>query len=95
MKPIKPMMKTTKKVVSKKSVKMAPKESVKSSNKSAASYGNKGLTPPSGTPVYKREPRTASYQDSMNAYNKIKGKAAGAENLKPKGAPKTFVKMKK
>lgn len=87
-------MKTTKKVVSKKSVKMAPKESVKSSNKSA-SYGNKGLTPPSGTPVYKREPRTASYQDSMMAYNKIKGKAAGAENLKPKGSPKTFVKMKK
>jgi hypothetical protein len=31
----------------------------------------------------------------MAAYNKYKGKAAGAENLKPKGAPKTFVKMKK
>jgi hypothetical protein len=50
---------------------------------------------PSGTAVYSMAPRTASYQDSMNAYNKIKGKAAGAENLKPKGAPKTFVKMKK
>ena len=47
---------------------------------------------PTGTPVYSREPRTASYQDSMMAYNKIKGKAAGAENLKPKGAPKTYVK---
>jgi hypothetical protein len=50
-------------------------------------------TPPSGTPVYSREPRTASYQDSMMAYNKIKGKAAGAENLKPKGAPKKYVGM--
>jgi hypothetical protein len=52
-------------------------------------------TPPSGTPIYSRPAPTRSYQDSMNAYNKIKGKAAGAENLKPKGAPKTFVKMKK
>jgi hypothetical protein len=48
---------------------------------------------PSGTPVYSREPRTASYQDSMMAYNSIKGKAAGAENLKPKGAPKKYVGM--
>ncbi len=52
-------------------------------------------TPPAGTPVYSRPAPTRSYQDSMVAYNKIKGKAAGAENLKPKGAPKTFVKMKK
>lgn len=46
---------------------------------------------PSGTPVYSMAPRTASYQDSMIAYNKIKGKAAGAENLKPKGGPKKYV----
>jgi hypothetical protein len=90
MTPKKPMMKTTKKVVSKKMVK-APKESVKSSTKYAAAYGSKPTTPPSGTPIYKREPRTASYQDSMTAYNSIKGKAAGAENLKPKGSPKVYV----
>lgn len=48
-------------------------------------------TPPKGNPVYRIEPRTASYQDSMNAYNSIKGKAAGAENLKPKGGPKKYV----
>lgn len=50
-------------------------------------------TPTSGTPVYRREPQTPSYQDSMNAYLKIKGKAAGAENLKPVGQPKKYVGM--
>ena len=44
------------------------------------------------TSVYKVAAPSKSYQDSMTAYNKIKGKAAGAENLKPKGAPKTYVK---
>jgi len=52
-------------------------------------------TPPAGNPVYRIEPRTASYQDSLAAYNKIKGKAAGAENLKPKGAPKKYVGQSK
>jgi hypothetical protein len=33
-----------------------------------------------------------SYQDSMMAYNKIKGKASGADTLKPKGPAKTYVK---
>ena len=46
---------------------------------------------PSGNPIYSMAPRTASYQDSLMAYNKIKGKAAGAENLKPKGGPKKYI----
>lgn len=50
-------------------------------------------SPTSGTPVYRREPQAPSYQDSMNAYLKIKGKAAGAENLKPVGQPKKYVGM--
>jgi hypothetical protein len=44
------------------------------------------------TPVYRMENKGASYQDSMMAYNSIKGKAAGAEKLKPKGPAKTYVK---
>jgi hypothetical protein len=48
-------------------------------------------TPPKGNPVYSIPPRTASYQDSLMAYNSIKGKAAGAENLKPKGGPKKYI----
>lgn len=46
---------------------------------------------PSGNPIYSVPARTPSYQDSMMAYNKIKGKAAGAENLKPKGGPKKYI----
>jgi hypothetical protein len=48
-------------------------------------------TPPKGNPIYSIPPRTASYQDSLMAYNSIKGKAAGAENLKPKGGPKKYI----
>jgi hypothetical protein len=47
----------------------------------------------SGNPIYRREPQAPSYQDSMAAYLKIKGKAAGAENLKPVGQPKKYVGM--
>jgi hypothetical protein len=50
-------------------------------------------TPSSGNPIYRREPQAPSYQDSMAAYLKIKGKAAGAENLKPVGQPKKYVGM--
>ena len=50
-------------------------------------------SPASGTAVYRREPQAPSYQDSMAAYLKIKGKAAGAENLKPVGQPKKYVGM--
>jgi len=50
-------------------------------------------TPKTGTtPVYRMESKSKSYQDSMMAYNKIKGKASGAETLKPKGPAKTYVK---
>lgn len=70
------------------------KSSMQSYMMKRASMGTAATgTAPSGTPVYSREPRTASYQDSMMAYNKIKGKSAGAENLKPKGAPKKYVGM--
>lgn len=48
-------------------------------------------TPPKGNSIYRIEPRTASYQDSLMAFNSIKGKAAGAENLKPKGGPKKYI----
>ena len=49
-------------------------------------------TPPAGTtPVYRMESKGASYQDSMMAYNSIKGKAAGAEKLKPVGPPKKYI----
>jgi hypothetical protein len=44
------------------------------------------------TPVYRIESKSKGYQDSMMAYNKVKGKAAGAETLKPKGPAKTYVK---
>lgn len=47
---------------------------------------------PGTTPVYRMESKSASYQDSIAAYNKVKGKAAGAETLKPKGPAKTYVK---
>lgn len=50
-------------------------------------------TPKTGTtPVYRMESKGASYQDSMAAYNKVKGRAAGAETLRPKGPAKTYVK---
>jgi hypothetical protein len=49
-------------------------------------------TPKTGTtPVYRMESKGASYQDSMMAYNSIKGKAAGAEKLKPVGPPKKYI----
>ena len=48
-----------------------------------------------GTAIYSMAPRTASYQDSLTAYNSIKGKAAGAENLKPKGGPKKYIGQSK
>ena len=49
-------------------------------------------TPKSGTtPVYRMENKGAGYQDSMIAYNSIKGKAAGAEKLKPVGPPKKYI----
>jgi hypothetical protein len=98
MTPKKPMVKSTKKVMPAKSMKTGSKKAMPttSAKKMSSKYGTEGTgTPPKGTPVYSRPAPTRSYQDSMNAYNKIKGKAAGAENLKPKGAPKTFVKMKK
>jgi hypothetical protein len=95
MTPKKPMAKSTKKVMPAKPVKSS-KMSTAPNKKMSSKYGTEGTgTVPKGTPVYSRPAPTRSYQDSMNAYNKIKGKAAGAENLKPKGAPKTFVKMKK
>ena len=50
-------------------------------------------TAPSGTPVYRREPQVPSYQDSMNAYVKYKGKVAGAEGFKPVGQPKKYIGM--
>jgi hypothetical protein len=43
------------------------------------------------TPVYRMENKGASYQDSMIAYNSIKGKSAGAEKLKPVGPPKQYI----
>jgi hypothetical protein len=50
-------------------------------------------TPKSGTtPVYRMESKSRGYQDSMIAYNKVKGKTAGAEKLKPKAPSKTYVK---
>jgi len=49
-------------------------------------------TPKSGTtPVYRMESKSKSYQDSMTAYNKVKGKASGAETLKPVGPPKKYI----
>ena len=98
MTPKKPMAKITKKVTPAKPMASASKKSAPSTSakKMSSKYGTEGTgTAPKGTPVYSRPATTKSYQDSMAAYNKIKGKAAGAENLKPKGAPKTFVKMKK
>ncbi len=43
------------------------------------------------TPVYRMESKSKGYQDSMTAYNKVKGKAAGAETLKPVGPPKQYI----
>jgi hypothetical protein len=37
------------------------------------------------------ESKSKGYQDSMTAYNKVKGKAAGAETLKPVGPPKQYI----
>jgi hypothetical protein len=65
------------------------KKSMYSYMRERASMGeaNPG-TPPSGTPVYRREPQTQSQQDSMAAYVKYR-----IPELKPKGQPKKYVGM--
>ena len=45
-------------------------------------------SPPSGNPIYRREPQTQSQQDSMAAYVKYR-----IPELKPKGQPKKYVGM--
>jgi hypothetical protein len=45
-------------------------------------------TPPSGNPIYRREPQTQSQQDSMAAYVKYR-----IPELKPVGQPKKYIGM--